>query len=85
MVLRDHQQVPPYTQYTTAQVAVLLNINRQNVIKKCASGAIKARQDNKAGFWRISAEALRDYLGVSPATPLPTPDSLDPQEPADDQ
>ena len=64
-------RIPPTAQYTTADIARITGRTQRSIILDCRSGVLKARQARPNSTWWVSAESLRDYLGVRPNTPLP--------------
>ena len=54
------------TYYSTAQVAERLDVSRQRIDQLLKSGELAGEQDPNTGRWRISAEALGEYLSTHP-------------------
>ena len=50
--------------YSTAQVAERLGVSRQRIDQLLKSGELAGEQDPNTGRWRISGEALREYLST---------------------
>jgi excisionase family DNA binding protein len=63
-----HQEGEKY--YSTAEVGERLGVSRQRIDQLLKSGELAGEQDTNTGRWRISSEALDEYLSThQPRTP----------------
>lgn len=56
--------------YSTSDVAMRLGVSRQRIDQLLKTGDLEGEQDPNTGRWRISSEALSNYLSThEPRTP----------------
>jgi hypothetical protein len=56
--------------YSTSDVGMRLGVSRQRIDQLLKSGELEGEQNPNTGRWRISSEALGDYLSThEPRTP----------------